>query len=135
MRSTEQQLCPALYIAPSASDAAAAATSTSSQTYVGSLPPSSSCSLIIRGPASCAIRAPVAYEPVKKTPSTGCASTARPASAAPITTAKTSCGTPARCSSLPISSPVSVANSDGLYSTALPASSAGTKTLAPTKYG
>ena len=89
----------------------------------------------MRGPISCAILAPVAYEPVKKTPSTGCASTARPTSPAPMTTAKTSCGMPDRCSSLPISRPVSVANSDGLYSTALPVSSAGTNTLAPTKYG
>ena len=82
-----------------------------------------------------AIFAPVAYEPVKNTPSTGCASSAAPASPAPTITCKTSCGTPAPCSRLPISRPVSVAYSLGLYSTALPASSAGTKTLAPTKYG
>ena len=31
--------------------------------------------------------------------------------------------------------PVSVANSEGLYRTALPAANAGTKTLPPTKYG
>jgi hypothetical protein len=47
----------------------------------------------------------------------------------------TSRGTPASCSRRAICSPVSVAYSLGLYSTALPVSSAGTMTLQPTNQG
>ena len=114
MRSTEQQLWPVLYIAPSASDSAAAAGFASSQTYVGSLPPSSSWSRIIRAPTAAAIFAPVPAEPVKNTPSTGCASSATPVSPVPTRVMKTSAGTPAWWSSRAMCRPVRVAYSDGL---------------------
>ena len=48
---------------------------------------------------------------------------------------KTSAGIPASWNVSAMCRPVSVANSEGLYNTALPASSAGTNTLLPTKYG
>lgn len=81
------------------------------------------------------MRLPVAYEPVKKTPSSGCCSKAAPASAAPTRHTMTSRGTPASCSSRAISSPVSVAYSEGLYNTALPVARAGRITLQPTNHG
>ncbi len=68
-------------------------------------------------------------------PASGWSSSAAPAPPPPITTWKTSPGTPASCISSPIASPVRDANSDGLYSTALPVSSAGTKTFDPTNQG
>ena len=80
----------------------------------------------MRGPSACAMAAPVAYEPVKNRPSMSCASSAAPTSPPPTTAMNTSCGTPAACSKRAIASPVSVAYSEGLYSTALPVSSAGT---------
>ena len=60
------------------------------------------------------MRLPVAAEPVKNTPSTGCASKAAPTSPAPTSIANTSCGTPLACSNLLISQPVRLAYSDGL---------------------
>ncbi len=81
------------------------------------------------------MRRPVAYEPVKNTPSSGCESSSAPTEPSPTTTENTSTGTPASFSIEAMARPVSVAYSDGLYTTALPASRAGTKTLEPTKYG
>ncbi len=91
--------------------------------------------MIIRRPAAAAIFAPVAYEPVKKMPSIGWRISAAPVAPSPTTGTNTSRGMPASCSISAMCRPVRVANSDGLYSTALPATSAGTKTLLPTKYG
>ena len=68
----------------------------------------------MRGAQAAAIRAPVANEPVKKTPSTGWSTRAAPVAPAPVTTQKTSVGTPAACSISPIARPVSAANSEGL---------------------
>ena len=61
------------------------------------------------------------------------ASNAAPTSPPPTSTANTSRGTPASCNRRPISRPVKVAYSEGLYSTVLPVSSAGRMTLQPTK--
>jgi hypothetical protein len=72
---------------------------------------------------------------VKKTPSTGWATSALPVAAAPVTTWKTPGGSPASSNSAPMARPVRAANSEGLYSTALPVSSAARNTLEPTKYG
>ncbi len=68
----------------------------------------------MRLPVAAAIRAPVAYEPVKKTPSTGCRNSAAPVAPSPITGTKTSSGTPASASISAMCRPVSVAYSDGL---------------------
>ena len=105
-------------------------------TYAASLPPSSSCTRTIRSAAARSTRWPVACEPVKHTMSTSLST-----SAAPVAP-RTDDGLhhvdghagPVRCRSTS-RSPVSVACSDGLYSTALPVSSAGTIVLRPTKYG
>ncbi len=79
------------------------------------MPPSSSCSLTRRGPSACAMRAPVAWEPVKNRPSIDCSSKAAPTSPVPTSATNTSFGTPASCSKRAISSPLKVAYSDGLY--------------------
>ena len=64
--------------------------------------------------AAAAIFAPVAYEPVKNTPSTGWRSNAAPVLPPPMTGTKTSSGTPDACSRSAMCRPVSVAYSDGL---------------------
>ena len=63
------------------------------------MPPSSSCSLTKRGGRRLGDPRPVACEPVKNTPSTGCSSSAAPTSPAPTTATNTLGGTPASCSS------------------------------------
>ena len=68
----------------------------------------------MRSPAASAIRLPVAYEPVKKTPSIACLTSSAPITPPPTTGANTSRGTPAAWNIFAISRPVSVANSDGL---------------------
>ena len=68
----------------------------------------------MRGPTAAAMRAPVAAEPVKKTPSTFCSIRAAPTSPPPTRVMNTSAGTPAAWSSRSMCRPVSVANSEGL---------------------
>ena len=86
--------------------------------------------------AASAILRPVAYEPVKKIAGQRLVEQgrARPA-ACPSRAGRRRAARPPPCISSPIASPVRVANSDGLYSTALPVSSAGTNTFEPTNYG
>ena len=87
----------------------------------------------MRGATSAAMRAPVAWLPVKNTPSTRCRVNAVPTAPAPIRHCSASAGTPLACSSRVMCRPLSVACSEGLYSTVLPVSSAGRITLQPTK--
>ena len=71
--------------------------------------------MIILRPALAPMLAPVAYEPVKNTPSTGWSSSAAPVLPPPMTGMKTSSGMPEATSISAMCMPVSVANSDGLY--------------------
>jgi hypothetical protein len=81
------------------------------------------------------MRWPVATEPVKNTPSIFCASKAAPTSPAPTRQTITSRAHRPRAAGGRSPGPSCVAYSDGLYSTALPVSSAGTMTLQPTNQG
>jgi len=60
------------------------------------------------------MRRPVAYEPVKNTPSSEWDNSSAPTGPSPTTTENTSIGTPASFSIEAMAKPVRVANSDGL---------------------
>jgi hypothetical protein len=68
----------------------------------------------MRCATACAIFTPVAWLPVKNTPSMRCASAAAPTSPSPTRHCMTAAGTPASCSSRVMCCPVSVAYSLGL---------------------
>ena len=100
MRSTEQQLWPVLYIAPSASDSAAAF-GVGVVAHVGRVL-AAELELQLdhaRAPARWRSLRRWHGEPVKNTPSTRCSSSAAPTSPPPTRALNTSSGTPASCSS------------------------------------
>ena len=110
---------------------AAFARSASSQTIIGSDPPSSSVTRLEPFAASAATRSPVAVEPVKATLRTsGWVTSASPASApVPGSTVSTSSGSPASRRISPRRSVVSGVESAGFATTVLPHSRAGPSLL------
>ena len=96
----------------------------SSNTIIGSLPPSSRTTGSNRFAALSAIFLPVRTEPVKKILSTAESTNAAPVEPLPCTTSSTPSGNPAEANNRLIASPTSGVYSDGLKTTLLPAASA-----------
>src|SRR6202008_3603196 len=95
---------------------------------IGLLPPSSSANILFGVSANwwCSDM-PAPTDPVKRSPSIpACPANALPSAGPPISSRSTPSGTPASWKHLTRNSPVAGVFSDGLKTTALPASSAGT---------
>ena len=104
---------------------AVAATSASSKTTTGALPPSSRCTRLRSSAAARATSVPARTEPVIETiAGTGCLTSSRPVSRSPVITLKTPGGKNSDAISASSSVEAGVV-SDGLSTTVLPAASAG----------
>ena len=120
-----EQIWPELSNAPVNSLSVIAATSTSSSTIAGSLPPSSSVTRLRSGAAAAATCLPVATEPVKQIlRGVGCDVIHSPSSSPPVTTLSTPGGSTSLSIS-PIMSELRGVNGDGFSTIVLPASNAG----------
>ncbi len=124
MRSIEMHAWPVLVRAPNTAASAAASTSASSATIIGSLPPSSMSTGVSVSAHAAITRLPVAVEPVNASLSTPALHSAAPVGPAPVTTWSTSGIDSERAASSTIFTPTSGVSSDGLNTTALPAASA-----------
>ena len=128
-----QQVWPALSSDPHSTPELATSRSASSHTMAASCPPSSITVGVRSFAAAWAIFRPVAVEPMKQSLSHGASTRAAPTSPPPWTTEATFGGSTRRTSR--IRSPVAGVISEGLSTTALPASSAGTTEFTAVRYG
>src|SRR5207237_7288942 len=95
--------------------------SASSNTSIGSLPPSSTTTGTSRSAAATPTRLPVATLPVNIILSTPASTRAAPVAPSPATTLNSPSGRPARANTSPIFKPTSGVNSLGFNTTPLPA--------------
>ena len=124
MRSTPTQTWPLLNIDRYTAPLAARSRSASAHTIIASLPPSSSEHGMSRSAQAAATFLPVATLPVNEILSMSPLTSAAPDSPSPCTSCRTSLGTPASHSTFAAQPPECGVTSDGLSTTALPASSA-----------
>ena len=134
-RSTEQQAWPPLNVAPQTIAEAVNSRSASARTTSASTPPSSSPTGTGCAAAAAITRRPVATDPVNRTLSGRASTSAAPRAPSPTATWRRPAGRPASWTRSPISRPTSGVSSDGLSTTALPASSAGRTWLNGMKNG
>ena len=118
------QTWPLLNIDRYTAPLAARSRSASEHTIIASLPPSSSEHGMSRSAQAAAIFLPVPTLPVNEILSMSPLTSAAPDSPSPCTSCSTSCGTPASHSTFAAQAPEWGVTSDGLSTTALPASRA-----------
>ena len=116
-------VCPQFWKAPHTAPLTARSTSASSQTIIGSLPPSSNSTGVRLSAAAAMTRFPVRTEPVNTTLSTPPRTMASPVGPAPVTTCTMSPHSPCANSSRTARPTVGV-TSEGFATTVLPANSA-----------
>src|SRR5690348_18423991 len=124
MRSTPMQTCPLLNIDRYTAPLAARFRSAYAHTIIASLPPSSSEHGLRRSAQAAATFLPVPTLPVDEILSMSPLTSAAPDSPSAWPSCSTSCGTPASHSTLAAHPPECGVTSDGLSTTAFPASSA-----------
>ena len=134
-RSVDMHTWPAFVNAPQTAPRAARSMSASSQTIIGSLPPSSSVHGTSARPQASAILRPVRTEPVNAILSQPASTSAAPVAPSPVTTWNTFSGRPASANSSASASPTKGVISEGFSTTVLPAASACTDGFSASRNG